>query len=64
MTKYQVVGPDADLDSEVVLLPNGDRLTNQVADEIADDPLGRRGLGRPSLTSVGAHSPSVVPRAR
>ncbi len=59
MTKYQVVGSDADLDSEVVLLPNGERLTNQVADEIADDLLGRRGPGRPSLTCVGSHSPRV-----
>jgi hypothetical protein len=59
MTKYEVVGWDADLDSEVVLLPNGERLTNQVADEIADDLLGRRGLGRPSLASDGSHSPRV-----
>lgn len=68
MTKYEVVRSDADLDSEFVLLPNGERLTNQVADEIADDLPGRGGLGRPSLTSVGSCwvtlAPSVVSRAR
>ena len=35
-SKY-VVGPDVDLDSEVVLLPDGTRLTNKLAAKMARD---------------------------
>ena len=32
--KYGPVGPDVDLDTEVIILPSGRRLTNEVAEEI------------------------------
>lgn len=52
------VGPDIDLDREDVRLPNGERLTEARASEIAEETL--RGVrGRPSLTGRGQHSPRV-----
>ena len=55
-----------DLDAEVVLLPDGTRLTQSVADAIvADvhrqmDEHPERFAGRPSLTGPGKHSPQVA----
>lgn len=54
---YQL-GEDLDLDVEDVRLKDGTRLTNQRAEQIADDVLRRR-RGRPSLTGDGETSPRV-----
>ena len=59
-SKY-VVGPDVDLDSEVVLLPDGTRLTNKLAAKMARDAL-RQVRGRPSLTGVSVESPQLKVR--
>lgn len=49
---------DVDLDREDVHLPDGTRLTRQVADEIVEDV--RRKVGRPSLTGQTGVSPRVT----
>lgn len=49
---------DVDLDREDIRLPDGTRLTQQVADAIIDDV--RRRSGRPSLTGDAAESPRVT----
>lgn len=51
-------GEDVDLDQEDVRLPDGTRLTQQVADAIVEDV--RRKVGRPSLTGQAAVSPRVT----
>lgn len=56
--KYGPVGPDVDLDNEVVLLPSGERLTNELAEQIVAQT--RKVGGRPSLTGGRAHSPRVA----
>lgn len=56
-TDYEI-GPDIDLDAEEIYLPDGTRLTEQRAAEIAEE-IATRGRGRPSLTAPGAHSPHV-----
>jgi predicted HicB family RNase H-like nuclease len=48
---------DVDLDHKDVRLPDGTRLTQQVADAIVADV--RRKVGRPSLTGAPATSPRV-----
>ncbi|MGH3712012.1 MAG: ribbon-helix-helix domain-containing protein [Micromonosporaceae bacterium] len=71
-----VVGPDAtiedvDLDKERVYLPDGSRLTEQRAEQLAQETLAvvrRRNLvpGRKSLSGGSVHSPRVqfrVPEA-
>lgn len=55
---------DVDLDSEVVRLKDGRRLTNDLADELADETLAdarSRNLvpGRKSLSGGSVHSPRV-----
>lgn len=52
------IGPDIDLDTEVVILPSGQRLTNEVADEIVAEV--RAKAGRPSLGKAGTRSPAVA----
>lgn len=52
------IGPDVDLDVEDVRLPDGTRLTEQKAAQLADE-VRRRG-GRPSLTGEAAVSPRIV----
>ena len=59
-SKY-VVGPDVDLDSEVVLLPDGTRLTNKLAAKMARDAI-KQVRGRPSLTAVAVESPQLKVR--
>ncbi|WP_154674435.1 ribbon-helix-helix protein, CopG family [Nakamurella lactea] len=56
--RYGKVGPDVDLDREVVRLPSGERLTRQRANEIAAEITGRP-LGRPSLSGHRKPSPAV-----
>lgn len=55
--KY-TLGPDIDLDSEPVLEPDGTRLTEARAQELAERTL-RAVRGRPSLTGPGQQSPRV-----
>ena len=55
---------DVDLDTEVVRLPDGRRLTNELAEQLAQRTLveaRRRNLvpGRKSLSGGGIHSPRV-----
>jgi hypothetical protein len=62
-TEY-VVGPDLDLDEEDFILKDGRRLTNELADQIAEETLTqvrRRNLipGGKSLSGGGVHSPRV-----
>lgn len=56
-----VVGPDVDLDSEVILLPDGTRLTNKLAAKMARDAI-KQVRGRPSLTAVAVESPQLKVR--
>jgi hypothetical protein len=55
------VGPDVDLNSEVVLLPDGTRLTNKLAAKMARDAI-KQVRGRPSLTAVAVESPQLKVR--
>lgn len=59
-SKY-VVGPDVDLDSEVVLLSDGTRLTNKLAAKMAREAI-KQVRGRPSLTAVAVESPQLKVR--
>jgi hypothetical protein len=56
-----VVGPDVDLNAEVVLLPDGTRLTNKLAAKMARDAI-KQVRGRPSLTAVAVESPQLKVR--
>ena len=59
------LGDYVDLEKEVVMLPNGVRLTNALVDEIVSG-FHASMPGRPSLTAPGTKSPEVkarVPRA-
>jgi len=55
------VGPDVDLDSDIVLLPDGVRLTNKLAAKMARDAI-KQVVGRPSLTAVAVESPQLKVR--
>jgi len=55
--KYSL-GPDIDLDQEEVYEPDGSRLTEASARELAEETI-RTVRGRPSLSSDGQHSPRV-----
>ena len=55
------VGPDVDLDSEVVLLPDGTRLTNKLAAKMARNAI-KQVRGRHSLTAVAVESPQLKVR--
>jgi predicted HicB family RNase H-like nuclease len=60
MSRYEI-GPDVDLDAEEVYEPDGTRLTEDRAEELAAETAERL-RGRPSLTATGRTSPAV--RAR
>lgn len=55
------LGPDVDLDKDIVLLPNGQRMTNADVDRIVDEVHAAM-AGRPSLTAPGTRSPEVKAR--
>ncbi len=57
--KY-VLGPDVDLDKEVILDGNGNRITNEMCEEIVEEV--HRVLGRPSLTAPKVVSPEIKAR--
>lgn len=58
------VGPDIDLDEEEVLLPDGTRLTEAKAGEMAEEAMQRhyRECGRPSITGGRQHTPAMTVR--
>lgn len=57
--RYEL-GPDVDLDEEIVLDSKGDRITEAVAEEMAEYAIGEA-RGRPSLSQSGI-SPEVKAR--
>ncbi|MBV9801856.1 MAG: hypothetical protein JO130_01635 [Solirubrobacterales bacterium] len=64
----QPIGPDVDLDAEEFYLPDGTRLTEAKATEIAEQAMAHhyRTRGRPSVTGGRERTPSLtvrVPRA-
>ncbi len=59
--KPGAIGTDVDLDTEEVYLPDGRRLTEQLAEEIAQRALARH-RGRPSVTGESARTPSLTVR--
>jgi hypothetical protein len=63
MTQKQkyTLGPDVDLDQEVILDKAGRRITEARAEEMVKEVL-EAVYGRPSLTSPGKHSPEVKAR--
>lgn len=58
MAKRRRTNEDVDLERDDVRLPDGTRLTDDVADAIVRDV--RRSVGRPSLTGQAAISPRVT----
>ena len=60
-SKY-VLGPDIDLDVEVVRAKKGQRITEARTQRLAEEALAKAGVGRPSLTASGARSPEVKAR--
>ncbi len=65
MTKRKIkpgpIGPDVDLDREDVRLADGRRLTETLAEEIAERALARR-RGRPSVSGGERRTPSLTVR--
>ena len=58
------IGPDIDLDEEEVRLPDGSRLTEEAAEQLAERVLEQRRAGRPSLIGGSAHTPPLTVRVR
>jgi predicted HicB family RNase H-like nuclease len=56
--KYKI-GPDIDLDEEVVADAKGGRITEARAKEMAAEALRQARPGRPSLTGGHRHSPQI-----
>ncbi len=62
MSEKYTVGPDIDLDVEEIYEPNGNRLTEQRAQDIAEETLATVRRGRPSLRRGSVHSPQISVR--
>ena len=62
MSAKYTIGPDIDLDVEVVRDKLGERFTEARATEIAAAALQTVTVGRPSLTAPGRRSPEVKAR--
>ncbi len=62
MSAKYTLGPDIDLDVDVVRDKSGQRITEARAKEIAEAALQKVGVGRPSLTAPGRRSPEVKAR--
>jgi hypothetical protein len=62
MTRKLVLGPDVDLDVEVVLDRRGRRITERRAEQIGLEAVAKSTVGRPSLTAPGTHSPEIKAR--
>jgi hypothetical protein len=56
------IGPDIDLDSEEVYLPDGSRLTEAAAEQLAERVLEQRRAGRPSVTGGSQRTPCLTVR--
>jgi hypothetical protein len=56
------VGPDIDLDVEVVLDADGSRITESRAQEIAKEAIAEYYAGRPSLSTPRQQSPELKAR--
>jgi hypothetical protein len=62
--KYRI-GRDIDLDDEVVLLANGERLTETLAEQMGEElaaEFARRRRGRPSLSGNAEETPQIAAR--
>jgi hypothetical protein len=59
--KPGAIGTDLDLDTEEVLLADGRRLTEKVAEDLAQRALARH-RGRPSVTGDRVRTPSLTVR--
>lgn len=59
MSKRYTLGPDVDLDEEVVLDKAGRRITEARAEQIAEETLREVRRGRPSLSGDPENSPRV-----
>jgi len=55
------IGPDVDLDVEDIRLADGTRLTNELAEQIAEDAIARH-RGRPSVSGGRERTPSLTVR--
>ncbi|MGH9056685.1 MAG: hypothetical protein ACRDYY_12620 [Acidimicrobiales bacterium] len=55
------IGPDVDLDIEDIRLADGTRLTDELAEHIAQDAVARH-RGRPSVTGEPEHTPRMTLR--
>ena len=62
MSAKYTVGPDIDLDVDVVRDKSGQRITEARAKDIAEAALQKATVGRPSLTAPGRRSPEVKAR--
>ena len=60
MSSKYLAGPDIDLDVEIVKDKKGQRVTERRAQAIAAEALSKAGVGRPSLTRPGTHSPEIT----
>ncbi|MBO0863463.1 MAG: ribbon-helix-helix protein, CopG family [Mycobacterium sp.] len=58
------IGSDIDLDEEDIYTPSGERLTEDLVDEIAIEALAKhpRYQGRPSLTGAKTRTPAISVR--
>ena len=65
MTKRKIkpgpIGPDVDLEVEDIRLADGRRLTDELAEEIAERAMARH-RGRPSVSGAGRRTPSMTVR--
>jgi predicted DNA-binding protein len=59
MSERYTLGPDVDLDQEVVLDKSGRRITEARAEQIAEETLREVRRGRPSLSGEPENSPRV-----
>ena len=59
MARTYKVGPDVDLDKEVILDTKGCRITEKRAKDIAEKTLEKIGRGRPSLTGARVRLPAT-----
>jgi len=62
MSRKYAAGPDIDLDVDVVRDKKGRRITERRAQAIAIETVAKAGVGRPSLTGPGTHSPEIKAR--
>ena len=56
-TRY-VIGPDVELEREIIRLKNGKRLTSKLAEKLAKQAI-RQVAGRPSLSGTSIESPQL-----